>query len=206
MLGMPNFAMQNISPEIEEYLESVYRRKEKGKTAKTNEIAKVLGVSAPSVSQMFAKLSRAGFIEYKPYGGAVLTMKGEKIGRSITRKHRLIEKFLVFIGVKKKIHNEACILEHAVSDDVERAMERLVRKKSAKSIMDMKKGECGRMALISAGRAAKRRLVEMGLTDGTRIRIERQPSLIGPIEISVRGSMLAIGRGLATKVFVKPCD
>ncbi|OIO22025.1 hypothetical protein COV61_03635 [Candidatus Micrarchaeota archaeon CG11_big_fil_rev_8_21_14_0_20_47_5] len=197
--------MQKISPEIEEYLESVYRRKEKGETAKTKEIARVLGVSAPSVSQMFAKLARAGFIEYKPYGGAVLTMKGEKIGKSITRKHRLIEKFLAFIGVKRKIHDEACVLEHAVSDDVERAMERLVREKSAKSIMDMKRGECGRVALISAGRAAKRRLVEMGLTDGTRIRIERQPSLIGPIEISVRGSMLAIGRGLAAKVFVKPC-
>lgn len=203
---MPNFAMQKVSQEIEEYLEAVYRRKEKGETAKTKEIARVLGVSAPSVSQMFAKLARAGFIKYKPYRGAILTAKGERIGKGITRKHRLIEKFLLLIGVKKKVHDEACVLEHAVSDDVERAMERLVRKKSTKSIIDMKKGDCGRVALIFAGETARRRLVEMGLTDGTRIRIERQPSLIGPIEISVRGSMLAIGRGLAAKVFVKPCD
>lgn len=206
MLGAPNFTMQKTSPEIEEYLEAIYRRKEKGETAKTSELAEALGVSAPSVSQMLGKLARNGFIRHEPYRGAVLTAKGEAIGKGITRKHRLIEKFLALIGVKRKLHEEACVLEHAISDDVEKAVERLVGKKGLKSIMEMKCGECGRVAFISSGNSAKRRLVEMGLTSGTRVRILRQPSLMCPVEICVRGSSLAIGRGLAAKVFVKPCD
>jgi len=55
---------------------------------------------------------------------------------------------------------------------------------------------------LGAGRIATKRLVDMGLVPGTKIKILRKAPL-GPIEIEVKGSKLALGRGLATKIFVK---
>jgi DtxR family Mn-dependent transcriptional regulator len=44
----------------------------------------------------------------------------------------------------------------------------------------------------------------MGLTPNTKITLLKVAPFDGPIEVSVRGSKLAIGRGIATKVFVDP--
>lgn len=66
----------------------------------------------------------------------------------------------------------------------------------------LREGQSGTVAFIRGGMGAVRRLTDMGLTPGTRITvIECAP--FGPVEISVRGSRLAIGRGMAIKVFVE---
>ena len=197
--------MGKESPEVEEYLEALYRRKEVGREAGTNSLAKELNIAPASVSGMLKKLAAKGLVRYERYRGAQLTAKGEAIGRRITEKHRLIEKFLVFMGMRKNVHKEACVLEHAVSDDVEKAMDRMVREKGLKKLIELKKGECGKVEMISAGSAASARLRDMGLTKGTRIEMCRPSSVMGPVEICVRGSRLAIGRGLATKIYVRPC-
>jgi DtxR family Mn-dependent transcriptional regulator len=46
------------------------------------------------------------------------------------------------------------------------------------------------------------RLLDMGLTPGTEICIVRVAPLGGPVELSVRSSKLALGKGIAAKVFV----
>jgi ferrous iron transport protein A len=48
----------------------------------------------------------------------------------------------------------------------------------------------------------QRRLEDMGLTPGTRIMVVKSAPFHGPIEISVRGSRLAIGRGMADRILV----
>jgi len=197
--------MQKGSPETEEYLEAIYRKKEKGEKARTNDLAQEIRVSPASVSEMLSRLARKGLVRYEPYKSVRLTKKGEEIGKRITEKHRLIEKFLAFLGIRENIHEEACVLEHAVSDNIEKAIARLVREKDIRRISEMKKGDCGVVMLISAGAAAEKRLMEMGLTIGTRIRVERASTMMGPVEVRVRGSSLAIGRGLAQKVFVRKC-
>jgi DtxR family Mn-dependent transcriptional regulator len=42
----------------------------------------------------------------------------------------------------------------------------------------------------------------MGLTPGTNICVVRVAPLGGPVELSVRNSKLALGKGVASKVFV----
>jgi DtxR family Mn-dependent transcriptional regulator len=42
----------------------------------------------------------------------------------------------------------------------------------------------------------------MGLTPGTRITVVKIAPLEGPVELLVRSSKLALGRGIASKVFV----
>jgi len=67
--------------------------------------------------------------------------------------------------------------------------------------------EEGTEAVISAivgGREATKRLSDLGLTPETRLKILRKAPFWGPLEIEVRGSRLVIGRGIASKVMVKP--
>lgn len=200
------------TPEIEEYLETLVRYKEEGRQPKVKDLARDLKISAASVSQMLKKLSKRGLVKYKRYGEVKLTQKGEEMGRSVLRKHRLIEKFLALIGINhRKIHKEACVLEHAVSDDVERALKHAIwtskepeiKAENIKRLTDMRKGEKGTILFLTGGRHACRRLMHMGLTPGTKVTVGRSSGMVGPVEVLVRSSSLAIGRGLAEKVFVK---
>ncbi|MHA1341064.1 MAG: FeoA family protein [Promethearchaeota archaeon] len=56
---------------------------------------------------------------------------------------------------------------------------------------------------INAGRGAVRRLSGLGLVPGTIITKISEAPLRGPVQISVRNTRLAIGRGLAHKVLVR---
>jgi len=64
--------------------------------------------------------------------------------------------------------------------------------------------ECrsGVIIYIRGGRGLVRRLMDMGLTLGTLIHMIKS-SGPGPILIEVRGSRIALGRGIAMKIFVK---
>lgn len=117
-----------LSKEVEEYLELLFTLTENGRIAKTTEIAKKLKISPASVTEMIQKLSKIGFLEYKAYKGVVLTEEGRKIARKMKRKHRMLEKFLhEQLKIKKEnVHDEACKLEHALSDDVEDAICKLL--------------------------------------------------------------------------------
>ena len=57
---------------------------------------------------------------------------------------------------------------------------------------------------ITGGIMATKRLADLGLVPGTRIKSLNEAVLAGPIEIEVRGSRLVLGRGLAAKILVKP--
>jgi len=45
--------------------------------------------------------------------------------------------------------------------------------------------------------------MDMGLTPGTEVTVIKAAPFHGPVELEVRGTKLALGRGLAEKVFVK---
>ena len=69
-------------------------------------------------------------------------------------------------------------------------------------LIDLKEGQKAIIISISGGRRATQRLTDMGLTPGTEIKLLRNGRLC-PVEISVRGSKLAIGCGVAAKILVK---
>ncbi|MEM2918549.1 MAG: metal-dependent transcriptional regulator [Candidatus Altiarchaeota archaeon] len=202
----------------EEYLEAIYRLTEKGEKITTTNISKLLNVSPASVTEMLQRLNKEGYIKHEPYSTISLTNKGKLLGEKIVRRHRILEKFLDIIGLSRKtLHGEACKLEHAISDDVEKAIDRSIgypkksptgmeipRSKNVEVIplINLKSGEKGRIIKINAGKKATMRLMDMGLTLNTKITVINS-HLNCPIEISVRGSKLSIGRGLASKIFVE---
>ena len=73
---------------------------------------------------MKEKLEALGYIDYTPYRGASLTDEGMKIAQKITRKHRILEKFLrdVLKVKEENVHEQACKMEHSLSDEAERAL------------------------------------------------------------------------------------
>jgi Fe2+ transport system protein FeoA len=71
----------------------------------------------------------------------------------------------------------------------------------------LKKGETGTVSSIKAGpgkgRIFEKRLMDMGLTPGTKVSVVKSAPFHGPIEIRVRSSRLALGRGMAERIFVE---
>ena len=49
----------------------------------------------------------------------------------------------------------------------------------------------------------KKRLMDLGLTPGTKVTVVKSAPFNGPLEILVRGSRLALGRGMAERIFVE---
>lgn len=119
-----NSKNKELSENIEEYLEVLYKYGNKKNHVSTTTISKQLKIAPGSVTQMLKKLEDLGYINYIPYKGANLTEKGTKVAQKITRKHRILERFLsdVLKIKKENIHIQACNMEHSLSDEAERAM------------------------------------------------------------------------------------
>ncbi len=113
----------------QDYLKAVYGLSKNGDLVGNTQIAKKLDVAPASVTEMLKKLSEEGYVKYSPYHGSTLTEKGLIEAQKVTRKHRLLEKFLtdvLHIG-KDKVHTQACQMEHALSDEAEESLCRLLK-------------------------------------------------------------------------------
>jgi len=228
----------------QDYLKAMYSISRNGELVSTTEISQKLGVAPASVTEMLKKLAADGYVNYSPYHGSTLTNKGLQEAQKITRKHRLLERFLsdvLHIG-KDKVHVEACKMEHALSDEAEESLCRFLkhpdtcpddgkvipacdlpfktceecialhkkgleevgkRQQNLISICNLKADTNAKISFIRGEHKVLQRLLDMGLTPGTRIKVERVAPLKGPIEVCVRGSKVAIGQDIAANVFVE---
>lgn len=90
-------------------------------------------------------------------------------------------------------------------------MERPGSKELRVPLTALRSGENGVVTSIGPGHGRghgsgwgfKKRLMDMGLTPGTRVTVVKSAPFHGPIEILVRGSRLALGRGMAKRIFVE---
>jgi len=72
------------------------------------------------------------------------------------------------------------------------------------ALTDLDEGKKGIIVRAVGGYGLVRRLAEMGLTPGTEVKLLKKGPFGGPIEVEVRGVALALGRGVASRVIVKP--
>ncbi len=106
----------------EEYLETIYKISD-GSTessVRTGEIAKEMGLSPPTVTEILPQLEEQGYLNYKPYYGVTLTKKGLDVGMTIVRTHRVLEVFLkkYFSLPPEEMHQKACQMEHIFDIDM----------------------------------------------------------------------------------------
>jgi DtxR family Mn-dependent transcriptional regulator len=107
------------SPAADDYLKTVYAHTEWQDAPITpSQLAAKLGIAPSSVTEMVKKLAAAGLVSHVPYGAVRLTDAGLARALSMVRRHRLIETWLVQeMGYGwDEVHDEAEILEHAISD------------------------------------------------------------------------------------------
>jgi Fe2+ transport system protein FeoA len=71
-------------------------------------------------------------------------------------------------------------------------------------LTSLRERETGVVVHAVGGFGLVRRLAEMGLTPGVEVKVLRTGPFRGPFEIEVRGVALALGRGVASRVFVRP--
>ncbi len=62
-------------------------------------------------------------------------------------------------------------------------------------------GQVVKLVGVAAGKVLSRRLAEMGLTPGVQLEVLQDQG--GPLLLAVRDSRLALGRGMAHKIFVE---
>ena len=113
-----------MTPNKEDYLKCIYEIGSRHKKITNKEIAQLMQVSPPAVTEMMKKMLAEELLVKDKKAGYLLTDLGLRLVSDLYRKHRLIEVFLVnHLGYSTdEIHEEAEVLEHTVS---ERFVERL---------------------------------------------------------------------------------
>ena len=94
---------------------------------KTSMLADSMGVSAASTTEMIQRLAGRDLVTYIPYKGSRLTAEGFTIAGKIKRRQLLLELLLTdVIGYEGDVSSIACEMEHAVNDDLESSLDKLL--------------------------------------------------------------------------------
>jgi len=217
-----------VSESVEDYLSAIYILTRRNRAAKTNDIANRLKVSPASVSEMLRKLSEKDLVEYEKYKGVTLTEGGMGLARRVRRRHRLLEKFLTdVLGMKReKSHEEACRLEHIVSDESLKRMCQMIQDPEAcvegkpfeecndncnalsgeplVTLGELKEGEDATISFITCNHPGKvRRLISMGFVPGRRVKMEEEIPMGGPLLVKLDERKVALAVDLANLIHVK---
>ena len=115
----------------ENYLKSILMLKEKNGFARSVDVAKALGVTRPSVCNAMKRLRERGMIYFGEKGHILFTEAGKAIAEKVNRKHALLTKALIKIGVSEKTASEeACRIEHVIGDETYERLEMVLGKLS----------------------------------------------------------------------------
>lgn len=107
---------------IEDYLGILYICERDGETISGIRLAKLMGVSTPTVTNTLKRMVRDGLITMDANHSPHLTPHGDELARTVMRRHMLAEWMLVRMLSWSKVHREAHGFEHTISDEVETAL------------------------------------------------------------------------------------
>jgi DtxR family Mn-dependent transcriptional regulator len=214
----------HFAESVEEYLEAVYRLEREGPGVTTSGLASSLGVAPASVSGMLKKLTKDGYVESVARGEVKLTRSGLQVAVRVLRRHRLAERLLTdVLGMPwDEVHEEACMLEHAISQRVEDRLVQLLGDPqtcphghpvppadlSAPIVTGVPLAQVdeGSRATVSGVTdevpEILRYLDSVGLRPGAEVRILEKAPLGGPVTIELDGERHAISLELARMIVV----
>ena len=110
------------TPAVEDYTKAIFSlESRRDEPVSTKTLAERLEITPGSVSAMLKRLDELGLIVHVPYRGVRLTEAGRRIALEVIRHHRLLESYLAeVLGMPwDRVHEEAEVLEHVLSDDLE---------------------------------------------------------------------------------------
>ena len=117
----------------EDYLEAILRVKEKQNYVRSVDVAKLMGVSKPSVTYATKKLRESGYISMDDNGMILFTEAGKKLAEDTWTRHKTLSKLFMSLGVKEKqALIDACKVEHDLSEEIFKAIQKFIDKNNKK--------------------------------------------------------------------------
>ena len=209
-----------VTSATEEYLEIIYKLQKKNGIATTSDLVRLLKVAPGTVTNTIARLERESFVIHEPYRGVRLTEKGQRIALRTIRKHRLSERLLTdLLNVEwEKVHEAACKLEHSISDEIAKKIEKALGHPKTCPHGNPIPTECGGIIEKSSEPVSKFNVGEKGvivkITDERRelleylssinVKPDRLVEIIdkapfnGPITIKIEGKSHALSPEIAS--------
>ncbi len=214
------------SEKVEEYLEGIFKLECEEGNANVTRLAERMKVTPASASEMLKRLEKEKLVTHKGERGHVLTARGERMARTLVRRHRLSERFLTdVLGMGWDVaHEEACKFEHVLSPDVEKKLADILGNPSTCPhgfpIPDLdgkiSQPEIRRLSSFCAserGVIAKvdeeepellQYLSSLGLIPNVRVEVKEIAPFNGPLLVKVgRSAQYALGQEVASKIWMK---
>ena len=102
----------------EMYLETILRLSNNHPDVHSIEIAAEMGFSKPSVSIAIKNLKEQGLVTVDKNSHISLTDEGRAIAETIFERHEVLTEFFEWLGVNSETaENDACRIEHVISDE-----------------------------------------------------------------------------------------
>ena len=216
---------------IEDYVKTIYAHTEwQPEPITPSALAARLGLAASSVTEMVKKLRQQGLVTHQKYGAIMLTDAGMALALGMVRKHRLVETWLVqeFGYGWDEVHDEAEILEHALSDRLLDAIDEklghpefdphgdpiprrdgTLRRPDATLLADAAEGlEASVVRVSDRDPRLLRHLAAEGLTVGTRLTVVGRAPFGGAFTVRVAGddTVHDLGEQALASIWVAPAS
>ena len=206
----------SIEPQLLELLELIRTSEAQNKPVRPEKLALELGYSLEDLRRLLENAVSEGLVE-RIVDMWRLTDKG-RVEVQSHREHYIHEKYGHRPGFLGRVTRfvEGSIQDwrghwrrrHGLDENSLRGFYRNIqdlegRVEETSSLVELHPSEKGIVAFALGGYGLVRRLADMGLTPGTEVTVIRSAPFRGPIEVAVRGVSLALGYGVASKVFVK---
>ena len=216
------------SSTVENYLKRLYveQQRNQGEIVAMGQLAATMAVSPGTATSMVKVLAKSGLVDYEPRNGSKLTKKGLELALHVLRRHRLVELFLVqVLGLDwSEIHEEAEMLEHAVSDKVLDKIDKFLghpsvdphgdpipsakgefAKRQLDNLSNCKTGQQVKIARVLDQNTRFLKLVNRyGLLPGTLVVVKNRDALADAITLNPdTHEMVTLGLSAASKILVE---
>lgn len=216
---------------VEDYLKAILLEQQRDRAAlvTTGRVAAAVGVAPGTATAMVKALADGGLVSYEPYSGVALTSAGRQLAIHVLRRHRLIEQFLVEVLKMdwSEVHQEADLLEHAVSERVLERIDQLlgfpsvdphgdpipdaqgvVDEPELASLLNSPVGVALRVVRVDDQSAEFLQLVERrGLMPGSLATVELRDEAADAVDLRLAdGGRLSLGMRAASKILVQPAE
>lgn len=113
----------------ENYLEAILMLSNKKGSVRSIDIAHHMNYSKPTISVAMKKLRDGGYINIDEEGHLTLTESGREIAEKIYDRHEILAHLFMALGVSEKVaYEDACKVEHDLSDETFRCLKEHAKK------------------------------------------------------------------------------
>jgi DtxR family Mn-dependent transcriptional regulator len=211
---------------IEDYTKAIYALSSRSEgPVSTGDLARRTGVTPATATAMLKRLDVLELVDYEPYRGVSLTPSGERVALEVIRHHRLLEAYLAdVLGMPwDRVHEEAEVLEHYISEDLEALIAAKLGDPShdphgdpipgadlappgeegTRPLAEVEPGEEAVVSRVSDSEPEMLRyLAELGVTPGVALRVTGRQPFDGPLLVEVGGAEYALGNELVRRIRV----